>query len=121
MDIRANLYPCAHCASQGTCKTGRDGSSCAVCVKHHELKGQGHVGLACGTCGGLGQAEPGTERITKRYPVILSFLIVYPLFIGLFLAAAFKGEYFTPLLGFAGPLLGGVVGFYFNNRAVPQR
>lgn len=121
MEVRANLYPCAHCASEGTCKTGPNGGSCAVCVKYHELKGTGHVGLACGTCGGLGQAEPGTERITKRYPVFLSFLIVYPLFAGLLLAAAYRGEYFTPLLGFAGPLLGGIVGFYFNTRAVAQR
>ena len=87
-----------------------------MCIKHHELKGTGHFGLPCGTCGGLGQAEPGTERITKRYPVILSFLIVYPLFAGLLLAATYRGEYFTPLLAFAGPLLGGIVGFYFKGK-----
>ena len=28
-----NFYPCKHCEGSGTCKAGKDGSSCAACVK----------------------------------------------------------------------------------------
>lgn len=124
MSVQANLYPCAHCAQSGICKSGAEGASCAVCVRYHQtnnsLKGRCHAGLPCGTCGGLGQAEPGTERMTKRWPLILSLAIIWPLFIGIGTAAAFRSEFFTPLLAFSGPIVGGIVGFYFNVRSQAQ-
>lgn len=120
MNMRTNLFPCAHCNSAGTCKTGVNGSSCAYCIKAHELTGTGHVGLPCGTCDGLGQSEPITERMTKRYPIVLSLGLIYPLIIGLFLAAGFRSEYFTALLAFAGPVVGGIVAFYFSTRSQNQ-
>lgn len=121
MDVKANLYPCAHCLCTGTCKTALNETSCAACVRYHKenfkIKGDVHTGLPCGICGGLGHAEPGTERITKRWPVLLSLSIIWPLFGGLFLAGFFRSEFFTPLLAFAGPVIGAIVSFYFNLRS----
>lgn len=59
--VKANLYPCAHCAGSGTCRNGIEQASCMACVDKNELKGKEHVGLMCGSCGGLGVAEPLTE------------------------------------------------------------
>ena len=55
-EVQARLYPCKHCDETGTCKSGQHSSSCMVCAKSHELKGKTpFFGLACGTCGGIGQ------------------------------------------------------------------
>lgn len=84
------------------------------------MKGDEHAGLPCGICGGLGLAEPGTERLNKRWPLVLSLSIIWPLIIGLFLAGISKSEHFTSLLTFAGPLVGGIVGFYYSARTQSQ-
>lgn len=61
-EVTAKLYPCKHCDESGTCKSGENQSSCRACVKYHELKGKQPLwGLACGTCGGIGQVEPTTD------------------------------------------------------------
>lgn len=115
-EIRSNLYTCAHCASEGTCKSGLNGLSCAVCIKEHELKGKEHAGLPCGVCGGIGQAEPRTERIAKRMPALLGFVVVFPLIMGVFVAALLKSPYFSELLAFSGTTIGTVLGFYYSAR-----
>lgn len=120
MDIRANLYPCAHCGRTGTCTTAANGASCAYCVKAHELEGDGHVGLPCGTCGGLGHAEPGTEKINKRVQPLLGLLVVYVLLIGVFVSAILQSKYFSEILAFSGPLVGVVLAFYFTSRSAPR-
>lgn len=117
-DVRSNLYPCAHCDQTGTCEKGLNKKTCATCVSYHKkfnsVKGGEHAGLPCGICGGLGLAEPGIERLTKRWPLILSLSIISALTGGLLLAGIYKSEHFTPLLTFAGPLVGGIVGFYYR-------
>lgn len=115
-DIISNLYRCAHCQESGTCSSGENNESCSLCVKRNELKGKGHVGLACGICGGLGQAEPMTERMNKRITPILSLAIVFPLLAMIWWAMAFRSDYFNEILAFSGAIIGTVVGFYFSAR-----
>ena len=115
-DIKSNLYPCAHCQESGTCRNGEKNQSCNLCIKRNELKGKEHSGLACGICGGLGQAEPVTERINKRVTPILSIFIILPLLMMVFAAMVLKSEYFTEILAFASAIIGTVVGYYFSAR-----
>ena len=86
--IKANLYPCKHCNETGICTSGGDDTSCMACIKTHELKrNKSFKGLACGTCGGLGMAEPITERMNKRTKPLLAMGIVFTLLIFLFILA----------------------------------
>lgn len=115
-EVKANLYPCRHCKESGTCNSGKDGSSCQACVKNHELKGkQPHFGLACGTCNGIGQAEPTTERMNKRIKPMLALGIVFLVLMFTFALAATNNQYFTEFLAFAGTLMGSVTAFYFSH------
>lgn len=115
-EIKANLYPCKHCNETGTCSSGKDGSSCQACVRHHELKAkQQYFGLACGTCNGIGQAEPMTERVNKRTKPMLAIAIVFLVLIFTFILALLKNQHFTEFLAFAGTLMGSVTAFYFSH------
>lgn len=118
-EVKSNLYPCAHCSGTGTCNSGASGGSCAACTKAHELRGKDIVGLPCGVCGGIGQAEPRTERINKRMPALLGFSVVFLLVVGVFASAILKSEHFNAILAFAGPLIGTVLGFYYSSRNKP--
>ena len=117
-DVKSNLYPCAHCRESGTCRNGENEHSCNFCIKHNELRGKEHIGLACGICGGLGRAEPVTERMNKRITPILSIVIVLPLLAMVCWAMVVKSDFFSELLAFASAIIGTVIGFYFsaNNR-----
>lgn len=93
MDVKANLRPCAHCERTGTCSKAKDGASCASC------------GLPCGICGGLGHAEPKTERINKRIQPILAAGTLYFLMFTVLISALVKSPCFTEILAFASPLI----------------
>ncbi len=115
-EIKANLYPCKHCNETGTCTSGEDGRSCQACVKYHELKNsKEYIGLACGTCGGLGQSEPMTERLNKRTKPFLAMGVVFMVLLFLFLLGVLKNPHFTEFLAFSGTLIGSITAFYFNN------
>ncbi len=113
-EIKSNLYACAHCQQTGTCTTGENGQSCNLCIKRNELKGKNHTGLACGICGGIGQAEPFTERMNKRITPILSVVIIFLLLGIVFWSLTIKSGYFTEILAFSSAIIGTVVGFYFS-------
>ena len=72
--------------------------------------------MACGTCGGLGQSEPVTERMNKRAKPLLAMGIVFLALIFVFVLALVKNPHFPEFLALAGTLIGGVTAFYFNNR-----
>ncbi|WP_428037056.1 molecular chaperone DnaJ, partial [Amphritea sp.] len=100
----------------GTCSSGKEGASCQACVKNHELKGkQPYYGLACGTCNGIGQAEPTTERMNKRIKPMLALAIVFLILTFTFALALMRNQYFTEFLAFSGTLMGSVTAFYFNH------
>lgn len=113
-NIKANLYPCAHCGETGTCSTGKDGGSCLACIKANELKGKELYGIACGICNGLGQAEPRTERMNKRIKPLLAVAIIFSLLSGVFLSAIVSSPYFSQILAFSGTLLGSILAYYFS-------
>ena len=120
-EIKSNLYPCAHCSQTGTCTSGEGGSSCLACIEANELKGKLIHGLLCGSCNGLGLAEPKTERMNKRIKPVLSIVLIFSLLMGIYMAAIFESPYFSEILAFSGTLLGSVVGYYFSvgaNRRV---
>lgn len=113
--VKANLHPCKHCNETGTCTSGENGLSCVACVKYHDLKTQKtYRGLACGTCGGLGQSEPLTERINKRTKPFLAMGIVFVLLVCVVVLALIDSKSFTAFLAFAGTLIGSITTFYFS-------
>ena len=121
-DIIVNLHECKHCGGSGTCKNGADGSSCLVCAKRNELHFWEYFnrknlnGLLCGSCGGIGKAEPLTERMHKRMPVVLAFILVCGPLLIISLAAYFESPYFSELLTFSSVVIGSVSGYYFSNK-----
>lgn len=113
--VTANLYPCAHCNGTGTCKNGANESSCAACINSNELKGKEYIGLTCGSCRGLGMAEPYTERLNKRTkPLLAMGIVFFMLFIVSGLAFT-NNPHFTEVLAFATTLIGGIVAYYFTS------
>ena len=115
-NIKVNLYACKHCNETGTCTSNDNESSCAACVKYHELKkSKTYTGVACGTCGGLGQSEPTTERLNKRVKPLLALSIVLCLMICTTVLAFTNNPNFATFLAFSATLIGSVTTFYFNN------
>jgi len=114
--ITTNLYPCAHCEQTGTCKNGKDGKSCPVCIKDNEIKGKEHIGLICASCGGIGQAEPRTERMNKRAKPLLAMFIVMFMLIVVSALAFTNNENFKDILAFSGLLIGSITGYYFSSN-----
>lgn len=112
-NISATLYPCAHCNETGTCRTGRGETSCASCVERNSLKGTEHYGLTCGVCGGMGKAEPATERLNKRMAPILAYAMVMLLLFGIAISA-YTDKHFSEILAFSGTVIGAITGFYFS-------
>ena len=112
-------YPCAHCGTTGSCKSGRDGVSCAVCVRDNKLPADAsdstYVGLACSVCAGAGSFESTTDRLRRRVVPVLALLIVY-LALAMIWANADKST-FHELLAFGGTLIGSITGYYFAGKA----
>lgn len=115
-EIKSNLYPCAHCEEKGTCRNGPDGSTCSECIKRNELKGKNYMGLACGICGGIGQAEPLTERMNKRITPLLAIAIVVSLLALVTFSLIIESSFFSEVLAFSSAIIGSVVGFYFSSK-----
>jgi hypothetical protein len=105
---------CAHCVQTGTCRSGTDGSSCAVCIKRAKVPAQAVTGLVCSVCGGVGFAEPKTLMLLNRFVPFFAAGFVAVLLIWL-LALAFRGDNtFHDFLTFAGTAIGSVTGYYFG-------
>lgn len=111
------LYACAHCAGTGTCTSGVSEVSCAVCAKRNELKAGTYVGLACGTCNGLGKTDTRTYRINQRtQPLLAIYLVTFSLGLVTIFGIS-KNEYFHEILAFCTTLIGSVSGYYFSSRS----
>lgn len=80
------------------------------------MKGRDHVGLICDSCGGLGQAEPKTERINKRMQPVLRMYIVVILLLGILAGAIIQTRFFSEILAFSGPLIGMVITWDYADR-----
>ncbi len=120
MNVVSTLYECKHCSGTGTCQNGPDGFSCAACIKKNELgfwSRRQHKGLMCGACGGIGRAEPLTERMNKRIAPVLAIVLTFSLIIMVSLAALLNSTHFNELLAFSSAIIGTVVGFYFSSKS----
>jgi len=123
LEIVSNLYSCKHCAGTGTCSNGEGNTSCVACAKKHELtfwRQRGQLGLMCGSCGGIGQAEPLTERMNKRIAPMLAIFLTITLLVIISTAALLNSQHFTELLAFGSAIIGSVTGFYFSSRHYKQ-
>ncbi len=115
-EITVNLHECKHCDGLGTCK---DGCSCLACARKNELpfyRLNNQFGLLCASCGGIGQAEPLTERMNKRMGPMLAFVLVVGLLLIISLAAISKSPFFSELLAFSSAIIGSVSGYYFSSK-----
>lgn len=115
-NLSVNLYECRHCEGQGTCRNGKEGNTCAACIKRNDLTGKDHYGLLCGSCGGIGKAEPMTERMNKRIAPALAIVLVVSLLIMIGFSSATRSSYFSELLAFSSAIIGSLVGFYFSHQ-----
>jgi len=119
VQVTVNLHDCKHCDGSGTCAKGPNQTSCLVCAKKHELpfwSRKGQVGLMCGSCGGIGRAEPLTERMNKRIAPMLALLLTTVLLVMISLAAVYESPYFSQILAFSSAIIGSVAGFYFSSN-----
>jgi hypothetical protein len=119
MQITANLYECKHCSGSGTCTNGRDADACLACARKNELsfwQRKNQKGLACGCCGGIGRAEPMTERMNNRMAPLLALLLTFFLFVLIFVAVLMTSPYFSEIIAFSGAIIGSVAGFYFSSN-----
>lgn len=117
MQITANLYDCKHCSGTGTCTNGKESSSCLACAKRNELwywQRSGQHGLLCASCGGIGKAEPYTERLNKRAAPLLAILLVFSIIMLIFVTALMKSPFFSEILAFSSAITGSVAGYYFS-------
>jgi hypothetical protein len=85
-------------------------------VKKNELRGSPHVGLACGTCNGLGRTDSQTYRLLHRTQPTLALLIVSFSFLAIFAFGLLSSPYFHEVMAFCTTVVGGVIGFYFSSR-----
>ncbi len=115
-NITVNLYDCKHCEGQGTCRNSKEGNTCAACIKRNDLTGKDHYGLLCGSCGGIGKAEPMTERMNKRIAPALAVVLVVSLLVMVGFSSATRSPYFSELLAFSSAIIGSLVGFYFSHQ-----
>lgn len=119
MDITAILHECKHCSGSGTCTNGENSSSCIACAKKNELpfwRHKNQKGLMCGSCGGIGKAEPMTERLNKRIAPILAILLVISLLTLTLITTIINSQHFSEVLTFSSAIIGTVVGFYFSSN-----
>lgn len=119
MQITTNLYECKHCSGLGTCTNGVDAYACLACARKNEIpfwQPKKQKGLICGSCGGIGQAEPMTERMNKRIAPLLALFLTFFLFILIFVAVLMNSTYFSEIIAFSGAIIGSVAGFYFSSN-----
>lgn len=68
----------------------------------------------CGSCGGIGKAEPLTERINKRAAPLLAIMLTIGILSLVTFATISKSPYFSELLAFGSAIIGAVAGYYFS-------
>jgi len=118
-EITVNLHECKHCSGIGTCKNGKDESSCLACARKNDLpfyNQKNQFGLLCGSCGGIGMAEPLSERMHNRIAPMLAISLVVGLLAIISWAAFSNSQFFSELLAFSSAIIGSVVGYYFSNK-----
>lgn len=77
----------------------------------------------CGSCNGVGLAEPKAERMNKRIKPVLALCLVFQLMSGKYVTALINSQFFGEILAFSTILLSSIIGYYYSvrpNQAVKQ-
>jgi len=119
----AGRNACPHCKETGTCTTGPDGRSCALCVSnashwYRKLRLDGPLaqGLQCSVCHGRGSWESFSVKLEHRFTFYFAagFLVFTLAFIFLTRNQSSDLEkVYTSLV----TILGTIAGFFFGGRA----
>lgn len=121
--MNSSTIPCAHCRSTGTCSTGENGRTCVRCAgRYKSADGLPPMGLFCRVCEGRGVLENHTLKLQNRFvPYFAGFVVL--VLIAFLVCAYFiptaRKDGLTVVLGFVGPIIGTITGFYF--RVAPNR
>jgi hypothetical protein len=110
---------CKHCNETGTCKNGRDNSSCARCEAYwaqslKTYKTREGEPVLCSVCWGKGVAEPLSSKWENRFTPILATAFVLLAFLAIFVFGS--RDEFEKILVFASTLIGSVTGYYFGGE-----
>lgn len=103
----------------GTCTTGDNHHSCRACIKRSELpfwQRKNQSGIICSVCGGLGMAEPTTDRMNKRITPLLAIYLSAFIIGLLFYALITKSQHFSEILAFSSAIIGSVTGYFFSSK-----
>lgn len=121
-----HLHNCAHCSGTGTCNDGKDGETCAACIRKQELKVRNTIfskplkyyGVACGTCGGIGKTDTLTYRLNNRATPLLAMMIIGGCFALIIFFGFLKSQFLSEIITFCGTLVGAVIGHYFGKNQI---
>ena len=78
------------------------------------------MGLACGTCKGLGKTSTHLYNLQQKTTPWLAIGITVASFLLIAIFGLLKSEVFTEILAFCTTLLGTVTGYYFSARNNPD-
>ena len=108
---------CKHCRQSGTCTNGLDGESCAVCARRRLFRDYSAKpqGLVCSVCHGRGLVEPFSLQLQNRFVPCFAGALVTALFVVLVVTLKDVNQ-FDKVIGFAGTMIGTIVGYYFGGR-----
>jgi len=104
---------CSHCDCSGVC-TVDNGTSCGTCLKEAGLNGDSKI-VKCEVCSGVGKVEPKTERLARRIPVLIIFVVlgVFYYYIAIHATDSDRFDQIFPLVG---SLTTMIVTFYFARK-----
>lgn len=121
MTIMTERIACPHCKTSGTCSSGAEGDSCAVCSRTgFRLRDYSAApkGLPCSVCGGRGSVEPFSLKLQNRFLPFFAMGFVFLLLLFLAVALYSGTASFEKIIGFAGTLIGSITGYYFGGKHI---
>jgi hypothetical protein len=117
---------CPHCGATGTCRNGKDDTSCVTCIRYYlrpkanalndkeavQQALQLNVVTKCSVCIGRGFTEGMTYKIRSYFPFAFAVLFVGLAFYGLSHLPEADDKLKASLM----TLIGTIVGFYFGGK-----
>lgn len=114
MQHQLSIQKCGHCDGSGTCRSGENQHSCAVCARNGLfMKHTPAIGLVCSICKGTSFIEPVALRFKHRTGPVLAIFIMSTAIVTVIYG---HKEHFSEVLAFLGTLTGAITGFYFSKK-----
>jgi len=118
---------CPHCGATGTCRNGKNQTSCVTCVRYYlNLKAPTiqdkaadekaltlEIVTKCSVCVGRGFTEGLTYKIRSYFPFAFAVLFIAISFLAIWHLPATEDKLKTSLM----TLVSTIVGFYFGGKA----